>query len=90
MACGGRTCARGADRPGHSAANAARAQRAGAADPIAEALPHLQAGYVDFAALHYKEGDKLSDLAARSDGRISLIMPGDGRADADPDGRAAG
>lgn len=47
-----------------------------AADPITEALPILQAHYVDFAGLHYKEGDKFSDLAARSDGRISLIMPG--------------
>ncbi len=46
------------------------------ADPIAEALPILQAKYADFAALHYKEGDKLSDLATRSGGKISLSMPG--------------
>jgi len=46
------------------------------ADATAEALPFLQARYVDFAALHYKEGDKLSDLAARSEGKISLVMPG--------------
>jgi hypothetical protein len=45
------------------------------ADPIAEALPILQAKYIDFANLHYKEGDRLSDLTARSDGRISLYMP---------------
>jgi hypothetical protein len=46
------------------------------ADPITEALPFLQAAYVDFPALHYKEGDKLSDLELRSQGRISLITPG--------------
>jgi hypothetical protein len=47
-----------------------------ATDPITQALPILQAKYVDFASLHYKEGDRLSDLAARSEGRISLRMPG--------------
>jgi hypothetical protein len=45
-------------------------------DPIAEVLPFLQAKYVDFPALHYKEGDKLSDLEIRAQGRISIIMPG--------------
>jgi hypothetical protein len=45
------------------------------ADPIAEALPVLQAKYVDFAGLHYKAGDKLADLAARSDGKVRLFMP---------------
>ncbi len=45
------------------------------ADPTAEALPILQAKYVGFADLHYKDGDRLSELAARSDGRISLYMP---------------
>ena len=45
-------------------------------DPIAEALPFLQAAYVDFPALHYKEGDKLSDLESRAQGKISIIMPG--------------
>lgn len=43
-----------------------------AADPLAEALPILQAKYVDFKALNYKPGDKLSDLIARSNGGISL------------------
>ena len=43
-----------------------------AADPLAEALPILQAKYVDFQALNYKPGDKLSDLIARSGGKISL------------------
>ena len=52
------------------------APAAPAADPIAEALPILQAKYVDFASLNYKQGDKLTDLAARSDGKISLVMPG--------------
>jgi hypothetical protein len=46
------------------------------ADPIAEALPFLQAAYVDFPALHYKQGDKLSDLESRAQGKISIIMPG--------------
>ena len=45
-------------------------------DPISEALPFLQAAYVDFPALHYKQGDKLSDLESRAQGRISIIMPG--------------
>lgn len=45
-------------------------------DPIAEALPFLQAAYVDFPALHYKEGDKLSDLESRAQGKISILMPG--------------
>ena len=46
------------------------------ADPITEALPFLQAKYVDFQALQYKQGDKLSDLESRAQGRISIIMPG--------------
>ena len=46
------------------------------ADPIAEALPFLQAAYVDFPALQYKQGDKLSDLESRAQGKISIIMPG--------------
>ena len=41
-------------------------------DPLAEALPILQAKYPDFNALQYKEGDHLSDLIARSGGKISL------------------
>lgn len=45
------------------------------ADAMSEVLPILQAKYVDFAALQYKPGDRLSDLAARSNGRISLYMP---------------
>jgi hypothetical protein len=45
-------------------------------DPITEALPFLQAKYVDFAGLHYKVGDRLSDLEARAQGKISIIMPG--------------
>ena len=46
------------------------------ADPTAEALPILQAKYVNFAELHYQAGDHLSDLTARSDGKISLVSPG--------------
>ncbi len=41
-------------------------------DPLAEALPILQAKYPDFATLNYKQGDHLSDLIARSNGEISL------------------
>jgi len=41
-------------------------------DSLAEALPILQAKYPDFPALNYKPGDKLSDLIARSEGKISL------------------
>jgi hypothetical protein len=44
-------------------------------DPLAEALPVLQAKYVDFQALHYRPGDKLVDLIARSKGGISLVYP---------------
>jgi hypothetical protein len=44
-------------------------------DPLTEALPILQAKYVDFAALNYKPGDELSDLIARSGGKISLSAP---------------
>jgi len=46
-----------------------------AADPLAEALPILQAKYVDFKALNYKPGDTLSDLVVRSGGKISLSAP---------------
>jgi hypothetical protein len=45
------------------------------ADPLAEALPILQAKYVDFNALHYRQGDRLGDLIARSDGKIFLSAP---------------
>jgi hypothetical protein len=46
-----------------------------AADPLTEALPILQAKYPDFKALNYKQGDHLSDLIARSGGKISLSAP---------------
>jgi hypothetical protein len=46
-----------------------------AADPLAEALPILQAKYVDFKALNYMAGEPLSDLVARSNGGISLSAP---------------
>jgi len=46
------------------------------ADPIAQALPILEAKCVDFGALQYRLGERLSELAARSDGKISLLMPG--------------
>ncbi|MCE0522419.1 MAG: S41 family peptidase [Methylacidiphilales bacterium] len=45
------------------------------ADPLAEALPILQAKYIDFQALNYKPGDHLSDLIARSGGKITLTAP---------------
>jgi hypothetical protein len=45
-------------------------------DPTAEALPILQAKYVNFADLHYQNGDHLSDLSARSSGKISVVAPG--------------
>jgi hypothetical protein len=45
------------------------------ADPLAEALPLLQARYPDFQALNYKPGDKLEDLIARSNGKIRLDPP---------------
>ncbi len=57
-------------------ATAPAAPSAPLADPMAEALPILQAKYVDFAGLHYKAGDTLGDLASRADGRIRLITPG--------------
>jgi peptidase S41-like protein len=44
----------------------------GSTDPLAEALPILQAKYVDFKALNYKQGDHLTDLITRSNGEISL------------------
>lgn len=40
--------------------------------PLAEALPILQAKYIDFKSLNYKPGDSLSDLIARSGGKITL------------------
>ncbi len=46
-----------------------------AADLLPEALPILQSSYADFPALHYKAGDHLSDLIARSNGKISLLPP---------------
>jgi hypothetical protein len=46
-----------------------------ATDPLAEALPILQTKYADFKALQFKEGDHLSDLIARSGGKISLSAP---------------
>lgn len=46
-----------------------------ASDPTAEALPLLQSKFVDFASLHYKDGDRLGDLVARSGGRIVLSSP---------------
>jgi len=46
-----------------------------AVDPLAEALPILQAKYVDFKALDYKQGDHLSELITRSNGGISLSVP---------------
>jgi hypothetical protein len=46
------------------------------ADPMTtEALPILKARYADFSALHYKEGDHLTDLITRSNGKISLVTP---------------
>jgi hypothetical protein len=46
-----------------------------ATDPLVEALPILQAKYVDFPSLNYKPGDHLSDLIDRSNGKISLGAP---------------
>jgi hypothetical protein len=45
------------------------------ADSLAEALPVLQAKCADFNALHYREGDRIGDLIARSHGEISLGAP---------------
>jgi C-terminal processing protease CtpA/Prc len=42
-------------------------------DSLAEVLPILQAKYADFNALHYKQGDQLEDLIARSKGGIRLL-----------------
>ena len=44
-------------------------------DPLVEALQVLQAQYIDFKSLNYKPGDHLSDLIARSGGKISLVAP---------------
>jgi hypothetical protein len=44
-------------------------------DPLTEALPILQAKYIDFKTLNYKQGDHLSDLITRSEGKIDLITP---------------
>ena len=46
-----------------------------APDPLAEALPILQSKYPDFQALNYKQGDRLGDLIARSEGKITLGAP---------------
>ena len=51
------------------------ASSTGTIDPLSEALPVLLAKYPDFKALQYKEGDHLSDLIARSNGKISLGTP---------------
>ena len=58
-----------------AAPTAPSAASAPVADPTAEALPILQAKYVNFADLHYQTGDHLSDLTARSEGKISLVSP---------------
>jgi len=44
-------------------------------DLLAEALPVLRTKYVNFKALQFKEGDRLSDLITRSDGKISISEP---------------
>ena len=44
-------------------------------DPLAEALPILQAKYPDFATLNYRPGDHLTDLVTRSNGELSLVSP---------------
>ena len=43
-----------------------------APDPLTEALPALQAKYLDFKSLNYNPGDHLGDLIARSNGEITL------------------
>jgi hypothetical protein len=60
---------------GSVVAEPAQPTRPPEADPVAEALPILQAKYAGFSELHYQAGDRLSDLAARSDGKISLVTP---------------
>jgi hypothetical protein len=47
----------------------------GVVDPLTEALPILRTGYVDFKDLHYKPGDSLKNLIARSGGKIDLVGP---------------
>ena len=42
-------------------------------DSTAEAMPVLQAGYVDFAALQSKPGDRLDDIIARAQGGVSIV-----------------
>ncbi|MCE0485078.1 MAG: S41 family peptidase [Methylacidiphilales bacterium] len=42
-------------------------------DLLSEALPILQAHYIDGQKLDVKPGDRLSDLAARSEGKITLV-----------------
>ncbi len=44
-------------------------------DPLAEALPILEAKYAGFKDLNFKPGDRVSDLIARSSGGISLVTP---------------
>jgi hypothetical protein len=46
-----------------------------ALDPLQEAVPLLQASYVDFAGLHYQKGDQLTDLLNRSNGKIAVEPP---------------
>ena len=53
-------------------------------DLTAEALPVLQAKYPDFKDLQAKAGDHLSDLIARSNGKISLTTPESGAVVASP------
>jgi hypothetical protein len=55
-----------------AASDAAAVQTAATADPLAEVLPVLEAKYPDFKDLQYKEGDHLSDLITRSNGKISF------------------
>lgn len=59
---------RAADGPAISAAPTA-------ADPMTEVLPILKSRYADFSALHYKEGDHLTDLINRSNGKIRIVTP---------------
>lgn len=45
------------------------------ADPLAEVLPVLETKFPDFATLNYKPGDHLTDLIARSNGKLALTTP---------------
>jgi hypothetical protein len=64
-----------ADPPAVAPAAAIQPAAIQGADPLAEALPILQSNYVDFKTLNYKHGDHLSDLIARSNGKIRLDPP---------------